>query len=115
MYSQIAVRCFHQSIPLEHRSLENNDRVIDFISNGVQLNGNSTDGFRRCLKKNPRHKERGKIFGSACRKSIAITLLVKKEEDRMENIETTFYYYTRDVLGYYVLHAVKDEIMKPIH
>jgi predicted helicase len=77
--------------------LGNNDGVIAFVSNGAWLDGNSTDGFRKCLEKefntiyvfnlrgNQRtsgelsRKEGGKIFGSGSRTPIAITILVKKK------------------------------------
>jgi predicted helicase len=70
--------------------------IICFVSNGAWLDGNSTDGFRKCLEKefssiyvfnlrgNQRtsgelsRKEGGKIFGSGSRTPIAINLLVKK-------------------------------------
>ncbi len=70
--------------------------VICFVSNGAWLDGNSADGFRKCLEKefssiyvfnlrgNQRtsgelsRKEGGKIFGSGSRTPIAVTLLVKK-------------------------------------
>ena len=75
-----------------------NGGIICFISNGAWLDGNSTDGFRKCLEKefssiyvfnlrgNQRtsgelsRKEGGKIFGSGSRTPIAITLLVKNPE-----------------------------------
>jgi predicted helicase len=70
--------------------------MIAFVSNGAWLDGNSTDGFRKCLQRefssiyvfnlrgNQRtsgelsRKEGGKIFGSGSRTPIAITFLVKK-------------------------------------
>lgn len=70
--------------------------IIAFVSNGAWLDGNSADGFRKCLEKefstiyvfnlrgNQRtsgelsRKEGGKIFGSGSRTPIAITILVKK-------------------------------------
>jgi predicted helicase len=72
-----------------------NGGMIAFVSNGAWLDGNSTDGFRKCLEKdftaiyvfnlrgNQRtsgelsRKEGGKIFGSGSRTPIAITFLVK--------------------------------------
>ncbi len=72
--------------------------IIAFVSNGAWLDGNSTDGFRKCLEKefsaiyifnlrgNQRtsgeisRKEGGKIFGSGSRTPIAITFLVKNPE-----------------------------------
>lgn len=77
--------------------LGNNNGIIAFVSNGAWLDGNSTDGFRKCLEKefstiyvfnlrgNQRtsgelsRREGGKIFGSGSRTPIAITVLVKKK------------------------------------
>jgi len=79
--------------------LGNNNGIIAFVSNGAWLDGNSTDGFRKCLEKefssiyvfnlrgNQRtsgelsRREGGKIFGSGSRTPIAITVLVKKQND----------------------------------
>ena len=76
--------------------LGGNDGIIAFVSNGAWLDGNSTDGFRKCLEKefstiyvfnlrgNQRtsgelsRREGGKIFGSGSRTPIAITILVRK-------------------------------------
>ncbi|MBP9189625.1 MAG: DEAD/DEAH box helicase, partial [Chitinophagales bacterium] len=73
--------------------------IICFVSNGSWIDGNSTDGFRKCLEKeftsiyifnlrgNQRtsgelsRKEGGKIFGSGSRTPIAITLLIKNPAD----------------------------------
>lgn len=73
-----------------------NGGIVAFVSNGAWLDGNSTDGFRKCLEKdfsaiyvfnlrgNQRtsgelsRQEGGKIFGSGSRTPIAITILVKK-------------------------------------
>jgi predicted helicase len=70
--------------------------VIGFISNGAWLDGNSADGFRKCLEKEfdsiyvfnlrgncrtqgeLRRKEGDGIFGLGSRTPIAITILVKK-------------------------------------
>ena len=72
--------------------------IIAFVSNGAWIDGNATEGFRKCLEKefssiyifnlrgNQRtsgelsRKEGGKIFGSGSRTPIAITFLVKKPE-----------------------------------
>ncbi|MER0442446.1 type ISP restriction/modification enzyme [Emticicia sp. W12TSBA100-4] len=71
--------------------------MIAFVSNGAWIDGNSTEGFRKCLEKeftaiyvfnlrgNQRtsgelsRKEGGKIFGSGSRTPIAITFLVKNQ------------------------------------
>lgn len=73
-----------------------NGGIVAFVSNGAWLDGNSTEGFRKCLEKdfsaiyvfnlrgNQRtsgelsRREGGKIFGSGSRTPIAITILVKK-------------------------------------
>uniref|UniRef100_Q3ATM2 DEAD/DEAH box helicase-like protein n=1 Tax=Chlorobium chlorochromatii (strain CaD3) TaxID=340177 RepID=Q3ATM2_CHLCH len=70
--------------------------IIAFVSNGAWLDGNSNDGFRKCLEKEftsiyvfnlrgnartqgeLRRKEAGNVFGGGSRTPIAITLLVKK-------------------------------------
>lgn len=75
-----------------------NGGIVAFVSNGAWLDGNSTDGFRKCLEKdfsviyvfnlrgNQRtsgelsRREGGKIFGSGSRTPIVITLLVKKPQ-----------------------------------
>ena len=85
-----------------------NGGIVAFVSNGAWLDGNATDGFRKCLEKefssiyvfnlrgNQRtsgelsRKEGGKIFGSGSRTPIAITLLVKKPEN---NSEAQIYYH----------------------
>ena len=72
-----------------------NGGMVAFVSNGAWIDGNSSDGFRKCLEKefsaiyvfnlrgNQRtsgevsRKEGGKIFGSGSRTPIAITFLVK--------------------------------------
>jgi predicted helicase len=72
--------------------------IIAFVSNGAWIDGNATEGFRKCLEKefsaiyvfnlrgNQRtsgelsRKEGGKIFGSGSRTPIAITFLVKNPE-----------------------------------
>ncbi|QIK53794.1 DEAD/DEAH box helicase [Dysgonomonas sp. HDW5B] len=69
--------------------------IVAFISNGAWLDGNASDGFRKCLENefssiyvlnlrgNQRtsgelsRKEGGKIFGSGSRTPISITILVK--------------------------------------
>jgi len=83
--------------------------IIAFVSNGAWIDGNSADGFRKCLEKefssiyifnlrgNQRtsgelsRKEGGKIFGSGSRTPIAITFLVKKAEATSER--ATIHYH----------------------
>jgi predicted helicase len=72
--------------------------IICFVSNGAWLDGNNTDGFRKCIEKEfssiyvlnlrgnartsgeIRQKEAGNVFGSGSRTPIAITLLVKNPD-----------------------------------
>ena len=74
--------------------LDKNGGIVCFVSNGAWLDGNSTDGFRKCLEKEftsiyvfnlrgnartsgeLRQKEAGNVFGGGSRTPIAITLLV---------------------------------------
>ena len=74
--------------------------VIGFVTNGGWIDGNASDGFRKCLKDefskiyvfhlrgNQRtsgelsRKEGGKIFGSGSRAPIAITILVKNKNSK---------------------------------
>lgn len=89
--------------------------IIAFISNGSWLDGNTQDGFRKCLERefstiyvfnlrgNQRtsgelsRKEGGKIFGSGSRTPIAITFLVKNPADRTGKAEI-FYHDIGDYL-----------------
>lgn len=104
---------------------KNNGGIICFVSNGAWLDGNSTDGFRKCLEKefssiyifnlrgNQRtsgelsRKEGGKIFGSGSRTPIAITLLVKNPI--IKSNEAKIYY--RDI-GEYLNREEKLEIIQ---
>ncbi|MCL2683567.1 MAG: hypothetical protein FWE63_08860, partial [Bacteroidales bacterium] len=76
--------------------LGNNNGIIAFVSNGAWIDGNSTDGFRKCIEKEfssiymfnlrgncrtqgeLRRKEAGNVFGEGSRTPISITILVKK-------------------------------------
>ena len=83
--------------------------VIGFVTNAGWIDGNSTDGFRKCLfeefskiyifhlRGNQRtsgevsRKEGGKIFGGGSRAAIAITILVKtKNKDPEKKAEIYF-------------------------
>ncbi|MBM2813683.1 MAG: helicase [Ignavibacteria bacterium] len=108
--------------------LDKNGGIICFVSNGSWLDGNSADGFRKCLVKefssiyvfnlrgNQRtsgelsRKEGGKIFGSGSRTPIAITLLVKNPcfESQKANI------YYKDI-GEYLNREEKLAIVKKCH
>ena len=77
-----------------------NGGIIAFVTNGSWLEGNSTDGFRKCLEEefssiyifnlrgNQRtsgelsRKEGGKIFGSGSRTPVTVTLLVKNPNEK---------------------------------
>lgn len=102
-----------------------NGGIICFISSAGWLDGNSMDGFRKCLEKefksiyvfnlrgNQRtsgelsKKEGGKIFGSGSRAPLAITLLVKNPN--IESKKATIYY--RDI-GDYLDRDQKLSIIK---
>lgn len=76
--------------------------IIAYVSNGAWLDANGLDGFRKCLEKefqkiyvynlrgNQRtsgelsRKEGGKIFGSGSRTPIAITILVRKQQEKQK-------------------------------
>ena len=84
-----------------------NGGIIAFVSNGAWIDGNSTDGFRKCLEKEfssiyvfnlrgnartqgeLRRKEAGNVFGGGSRTPIAITFLVRKpgKEDKIAAIK----------------------------
>ncbi len=105
--------------------LDKNGGIIAFVSNGAWLDGNSTDGLRKCLEKeftsiyvlnlrgNQRtsgelsRKEGGKIFGSGSRTPIAITLLVKNPAVKTER--ATIYY---NDIGDYLSREEKLAIIK---
>lgn len=102
-----------------------NGGIICFVSNGAWIDGNSDDGFRKCLEKefssiyvfnlrgNQRtsgelsRKEGGKIFGSGSRTPIAITLLVKKPKQMGQ--KATIYYHD---IGDYRSREEKLNIVK---
>jgi predicted helicase len=81
--------------------LDKEGGIIAFVSNGSWLDGNATDGFRKCLEKefsaiyvfnlrgNQRtsgelsRREGGKIFGSGSRTPITITFLVKNPSQNL--------------------------------
>jgi predicted helicase len=105
--------------------LDKNGGIVCFVSNGAWLDGNSTDGFRKCLEKefssiyvfnlrgNQRtsgelsRKEGGKIFGSGSRTPIAITLLVKNPATK--TTKATIHYYD---IGDYLSREEKLSIVK---
>ncbi len=82
--------------------LDKTGGIICYVSNAGWLDGNSTDGFRKCLEKEfssiyvfnlrgdartqgeLRRKEAGGVFGSGSRTPIAITLLVKNPGAKTE-------------------------------
>lgn len=108
--------------------LDKNGGIVCFVSNGAWLDGNSTDGFRKCLEKefssiyvfnlrgNQRtsgelsRKEGGKIFGSGSRTPISITLLVKNPTIKKE--KATIHYHD---IGDYLNREEKLAIVKKFH
>ncbi len=86
-----------------------NGGIICFVSNSGWLDGSGMDGLRKCLEKefssiyvfnlrgNQRtsgelsRKEGGKIFGSGSRTPIAITLLVKNPEIKINKACISYY------------------------
>lgn len=82
--------------------------IVAFVSNGSWIDGNSLDGFRKCLEQEfssvyvfnlrgncrtsgeLRRKEAGNVFGLGSRTPIAITILVKKPNKTDE--KATIYY-----------------------
>ncbi len=105
--------------------LDKNGGIVCFVSNGAWLDGNSSDGFRKCLEReftsiyvfnlrgNQRtsgelsRKEGGKIFGSGSRTPIAITLLVKKPTPQLQ--KATIHYHD---IGDYLSREEKLQIVK---
>ncbi len=95
---------------------QRNGGVVAFISNGSWLDGNAQDGFRASLAEdfdkiyafnlrgNQRtsgelsRREGGKIFGSASRTPVAITLLVRYPEGRRRGDCQIFYHDIGDYL-----------------
>jgi predicted helicase len=93
-----------------------NGGIIAFVSNGAWLDGNSADGFRKCLEKEfssiyvfnlrgncrtqgeLRRKEAGNVFGLGSRTPIAITLLVKNPK-QLKARATIDYYDIGDYLS----------------
>lgn len=89
--------------------------IVAFVSNGSYLNSNSTDGLRACLYEEFNHlyifnlrgnatgqgearrREKGNVFGSGTRTTIAISILVK---DGSNNHDIHYYdigdYLSRD-------------------
>ena len=99
--------------------------IICFVSNGAWLDGNSQDGFRKCLEREfssiyvfnlrgnarsqgeLRRKEAGNVFGSGSRTPIAITVLVKNPEKSSEG--ATIRYHD---IGDYLSQKEKLAIVK---
>lgn len=105
--------------------LDKTGGIICFVTNGAWLDGNSTDGFRKSIEQeftsiyvfnlrgNQRtsgelsRKEGGKIFGSGSRTPIAITLLVKNPDVKVE--KATIHYHD---IGDYLDREEKLKIIK---
>jgi predicted helicase len=99
--------------------------IICFVSNGGWIDGNSQDGFRKCLERefssiyvfnlrgNQRtsgelsRKEGGKIFGAGSRTPIAVTLLVKNPDKPSDG--ATIHYHD---IGDYLSQKEKLAIVK---
>jgi len=107
--------------------LDKNGGIICFVSNEGWLEGNSTDGFRKCLEKEftsiyvfnlrgnartsgeLRQKEAGNVFGGGSRTPIAITLLVKNPSDQSGNVRISY----KDI-GDYLSREEKLSILKKL-
>jgi predicted helicase len=105
--------------------LDKEGGIIAFISNSGWLDGNSADGFRKCLEEefsaiyvfnlrgNQRtsgelsRREGGKIFGGGSRTPISITFLIKNPEAKNKKAE--IYYYD---IGDYLDRIEKLNIIK---
>lgn len=102
--------------------------IVCFVSNGAWVDGNSQDGFRKCLEEEfsliyifnlrgncrtqgeLRRKEAGNVFGLGSRTPIAITLLVKKP--RQKGQKATIYYHD---IGDYLKREEKLAVVKKFH
>lgn len=105
--------------------LDKNGGIVCFVSNGGWLDGNSTDGFRKCLEKEfssiyafnlrgnartqgeLRRKEAGNVFGGGSKTQIAITLLVRNPSVKTQ--KATIYYHD---IGDYLSREEKLAIVK---
>lgn len=105
---------------------KDNGGIIAFVSNGAWLDGNSTDGFRKCLEmefstiyvfnlrgnartqSELRRKESGNVFGSGSRTPISITFLVKKPIS-IKGQKATIHYHD---IGDYLKTEEKLNIIK---
>ncbi len=105
--------------------LDKDGGIICFVSNGAWLDGNSADGFRKCLETEfssiwvfnlrgnartsgaLRQKEAGNVFGGGSRTPISITLLVKNPHKT--NTKATIHYHD---IGDYLSREEKLEIIK---
>ena len=83
--------------------------VIAFVSNGMWLDSNSADGFRKTIEREfsgiwvfnlrgnartqgeLRRKEAGNVFGEGTRTPVAITLLVKKPKTKSEKAKVYYH------------------------
>lgn len=99
--------------------------IVAFISNGAWIDGNAQEGFRRCLEKEftsiyvlnlrgnartsgeQRRREGGGIFDAGSRTPIAITLLVKNPNVKVD--KATIYYHD---IGDYLSREDKLRIVK---
>jgi len=97
--------------------------VIAFVSNGSWLDGNSSEGFRKCLEKEfssvyifnlrgnartqgeLRRKEAGSVFGGGSRTPIAISFLIKKPNLKNKPAKISYH----DIGDY---HSREDKLSK---
>lgn len=104
--------------------LEKTGGIIGFVSNGSWIDGNALDGFRHCIENefssiyifnmrgNTRtsgeiaRKEGGQTFGSGCRTTVAITILVKNPAAKNEKAK--IYYHD---IGDYLSREEKLKIV----
>lgn len=105
--------------------------IIGYVTNGSFIDGNSDDGLRACLESefsyiyvlnlrgNQRtqgeesRKEGGKIFGGGSRTPVAITLLIKKEQNGIKvNEKAEINYFD---IGDYLSREQKLNILNHLH
>jgi predicted helicase len=104
---------------------ENEGGVLAFVTNGAWIDGNSQDGFRKCLEKEfdsiyvfnlrgnartsgeQRRKEAGNVFKEGSRTPISITLLIKNPDKKTKKATINY----RDI-GDYLSHEDKLAIVR---
>ena len=104
---------------------KNSGGVLAFVTNGAWIDGNAMDGFRKSIEtefssiyvfnlrgnartqSELRRKEAGNVFGSGSRTPIAITLLVKNPQAKVD--KATIHYHD---IGDYLSQKEKLSIIK---